>query len=134
MNPRWSPDSAWIVYTKTLPSYYQVVYVHSLASGKSTELTDGLSNVQFPVFDKSGKYLYFTASTNLGMGAGQGGGNLSAMQRPVTSNVYLMVLKKDTLSPLAFENDEEKTKKEAKKDEKKDDKKDDAAPEGHHRF
>jgi tricorn protease len=122
MNARWSPDSAWIAYTKTLPSYYQAVYVHSLATGKSTQLTDGLSNAQYPAFDKSGKYLYFVASTNLGMAAGQAGGNLSALQRPVNSNAYLVVLKKDTSSPLAFENDEEKIKKEAKKDEaKKDD-------------
>jgi tricorn protease len=119
MNPRWSPDSAWLVYTKTLPTYYHAIHVFSLDAGKSTLLTDGLSDAQLPVFDKSGKYLYFVASTNLGMGAGQGGGNLSALQRPVTSSVYLMVLKKDTPSPLAFENDEEKIKKdEPKKDDK----------------
>jgi len=117
MNPRWSPDSRWIVYTKLLPSYFHSVYVYSLETGKSTQLTDGLSDAQFPVFDKSGKYLYFVASTNLGQAAGGGGGNLSALQKPVTSSGYLMVLKKDTLSPLAFENDEEKP---AKKDEKKD--------------
>jgi tricorn protease len=128
MNPRWSPDSAWIVYTKTLPTFYHAIHVFSVAQGKSTLLTDGLSDAQLPVFDHSGKYLYFIASTNLGMGAGGGGGNLSALQRPVSSNVYLMVLKKDTPSPLAFENDEEKVKKdEPKKDEKKDGaKKDDA--------
>jgi tricorn protease len=128
VNPRWSPDNRWIVYTKLLPTYFHAVYVHSLETGKSTQITDGLSDAQYPVFDKSGKYLYFVASTNLGQGAGGGGGNLSALQKPVTSSVYLMVLKKDTPSPLAFDNDEEKIKKdEPKKDEtKKDDaKKDD---------
>jgi len=137
MNPRWSPDSAWIAYTKTLPTYYHAIYVHSLATGKSTQITDGLSDAQLPVFDRGGKYLYFVASTNLGMGAGQAGGNLSSLQRPVTSNAYVMVLKKDTPSPLVYENDEEKKeepkKDEAKKDEKKKDpffadpKKDDTA-------
>jgi tricorn protease len=135
MNPRWSPDSKWIVYTKTLPTFYQAIYFYSVESAKSTQITDGLSNAQYPVFDRSGKYIYFVASTNLGMAAGGGGGNLSSLQRPVTSNAYLMVLKKDTLSPLAFENDEEKLKKEEpkkeepKKDEaKKDEVKKDEVP------
>jgi tricorn protease len=131
MNPRWSPDSRWITYVKTLPSFYRAIYVHSLETGKSTQVTDGLSDAQLPVFDKSGKYLYFVASTNLGLAAGGGGGNLSALERPVTSNAYLMVLKKDTTSPLAFESDDEKSaKKDEKKEEKKDEKKDEAKKDG----
>jgi tricorn protease len=129
MSPRWSPDSRWIVYSKVLPTFYHAIYMYSLESGKPTQITDGLSDAQLPVFDRSGKYLYFVASTNLGLGAGGGGGNLSALQRPVSSNAYVMVLKKDTASPLAFDNDEEKpAKKDEKKDEKKDDKKDGDVP------
>jgi tricorn protease len=33
---------------------------------KSTQLTDGMSDARDPVWDKDGKYLYFTASTDSG--------------------------------------------------------------------
>src|SRR6185437_6426083 len=87
-----------------------------------------------------GKYLYFVASTNLGLSAGGGGGNLSALAHPTSSSAYVMVLKKDLPSPLAPESDDEKPpkphekasatpaadeKKDEKKDENKDEKKDD---------
>ena len=65
---QWSPDSKWITYTKFLPNHYHAVYVYSVESGKSTQLTDGLSDARFPVFDREGKYLYFTASTDEGLG------------------------------------------------------------------
>ena len=42
------------------------IYLYSLADAKSTQVTDGMSDAENPVFDKNGKYLYFTASTNSG--------------------------------------------------------------------
>ncbi len=126
MNPVWSPDSRWIAYTKVLPTFYHVVLAYSLETGKPTQLTDGMSDAQSPAFDKNGKYLYFLASTDLGMAAGRGGGNMSAIGRPVTSNAYVMVLRKDLASPLAPESDDE-NKPDAKKDENKDQKSEDKA-------
>ena len=38
--------------------------MHSVESKKSTQITDGLSDVVYPVFDRGGKYLYFAASTD----------------------------------------------------------------------
>jgi tricorn protease-like protein len=35
--------------------------LYSLADAKSTQVTDGMSDATNPVFDKDGKYLYFTA-------------------------------------------------------------------------
>ena len=64
--PVWSPDSKWIAYSKRLPNYLSTIFVHSLAEGRSHQLTDGLSDARYPVFDKEGKYLYFTASTDSG--------------------------------------------------------------------
>lgn len=107
MKPVWSPDSKWLVYTKILPTYYHVILAYSVQSGKAKQLTDGMSDAQSPAFDKSGKYLYFIASTDLGMAAGGGGGNMSALGRPVTSSAYVMVLGKDLPSPLAPESDDE---------------------------
>ena len=65
-----------------------------------------MSDARSPDFDKSGKYLYFTASTDLGLGSV--GFNMSSMGHPVTRAVYVAVLAKDLASPLTPESDEEK--------------------------
>ena len=62
----WSPDSKWLSYTKRLPNYLGAVFLYGLADAKNTQLTDGMSDARHPVFDKDGKYLYFTASTDAG--------------------------------------------------------------------
>ena len=116
----WSPDSRWLTYSKEVPSHMNVIMVYSLESGKTTQVTDGLSDAKYPVFDKSGKYIFFTASTDVGLTPGWL--NMSSMDRPVTRSVYVMVLRKDLPSPLAPESDEEKGKEEEKA-EKKDEKK-----------
>jgi tricorn protease len=115
----WSPDSRWLTYTKQLKSHMDVVMVFSLEEGRTTQLTDGLSDAKYPVFDKSGKYLFFTASTDVGLTPGWL--NMSSMDHPVTRSVYVAVLRKDLPSPLAPESDEEKGK-EPEKAEKKDEK------------
>src|SRR5262245_62478780 len=88
------------------------VFVHSLATGKSTQLTDGLSDARFAEFDKNGKYLYFTASTNAGPTTGWL--DMSAFPHQPTRSVYVVVLKKGEASPLAPESDEEKVAEEKK--------------------
>ena len=67
---RWSPDSRWLAYAKQLQSHMHAVFVYSLEDAKATQVTDGLSDARFPAFDKGGKYLYFTASTDVGPDAG----------------------------------------------------------------
>jgi len=113
LNPDWSPDSQWLTYTKQLPSHLRAVFVYSLATGKSIQVTDGLSDAEYPAFDSNGKYLYFTGSTDVGLTTGWL--DMSSLDHPVTRSVYLAVLGKDTPSPLAPESDEEKIKEEIKK-------------------
>lgn len=112
LDPVWSPDSKWIAYTKRLPSHMHAVFLHSLEKGTAIQVTDGLSDARFPVFDRDGKYLYFTASTDAGPTTGWL--DLSSFNRPVTRSVYVTVLKKDAPSPLVPESDEEKVSDEKK--------------------
>jgi tricorn protease len=112
LNPSWSPDSKWIAYTRKLKSYLRAVFVYSVEQDRTFQVTDGMSDAAHAVFDKGGKYLYFTASTDAALN--HGWLDMSSMQRPVTSSVYLVVLSKDEPSPLAPESDEEKPKDEAK--------------------
>ncbi|HLK04549.1 MAG TPA: PDZ domain-containing protein [Candidatus Acidoferrum sp.] len=141
--PSWSPDSKWITFSKFLPNHQRAVFVYSLETAKSTQLTDGLSDARFPVFDKGGKYLFFAASTDVALSGTWL--DLSGFQRPVTRSVYAIVLKKGDPNPMEPQSDDEKiakadekskdgdkdkskdkekAKDADKKDEKKDDKKD----------
>jgi tricorn protease len=108
----WSPDSRWISYAKQLPNHFHALFVYSTEQGKSFQVTDGMSDALYPSFDKEGKYLYFTASTDLGLSSV--GFDMSSDERPVTRSVYVAVLSKDLPSPLAPESDEEKSKDEKK--------------------
>jgi tricorn protease len=101
----WSPDSGWIAYAKQLPNFMEAIFAYSLHDGKAAQLTDGMSNAAHPAFDRSGLYLYFTASTNTGLAAGWS--DMTALDRNVTSSAYLIVLRRDVPSPLGPESDEE---------------------------
>lgn len=98
----WSPDNRWLTYTKQLPNHLRAVFVYRLEDHKTTQLTDGLSDALHPNFDKDGKYLYFTASTDTGWL------DMTAVGHPVTRSAYVVVLRKDLASPIAPESDDEK--------------------------
>jgi tricorn protease len=104
--PVWSPDSKWIAYTRHLPNRLRAVFAYSIETGKSHQLTDGMSDALYADWDKSGKYLYFTASTNVGPGISFA--DLSSIAQQITRSVYAIVLRDDLPSPLAPESDEEK--------------------------
>ena len=99
LNPAWSADSKWIAYSINNQALIQRVWVYSVEKGEALPVTDGLSDASEPVFDRSGKYLFFTASTD--QGPSNGFLNLSMINRPVSRSAYVMVLRKDLPSPLA---------------------------------
>lgn len=103
--PVWSPDSRWLAYCKQLPNHMHAVFVYSLSEHQSRQVTDGMSDALYPEFDKGGKYLYFTSSTDMGLSTGWL--DLSSINLPFTRSVYIVVLKKGLPSPLAPESDEE---------------------------
>jgi tricorn protease len=82
------------------------VSAYSIEQGKSFPITDGLAEVTEPVFDTSGKYLYFFGSTDAGPLLDWFSMSNADMRQ--TRNVYIVVLRKDLPSPLAKESDEEK--------------------------
>jgi len=110
----WSPDSRWIAYTRDLPNLYHAIFLYSLETHRSTQITDGMSNAANPAFDPDGKYLYFTASTT--GGPSDAGIDLSSLDRWTTSGVYVVVLAKTTPSPVPPEAGDEKAASEEKPD------------------
>jgi tricorn protease len=100
----WSPDSKWLAYTHQEVSHMRSVFLYSLETGKNDRVTDAMSDSFSPEFDRSGKYLYLLASTDAGPLMDS---SMDSFNRPVTSSVYIVVLRKDLPSPLAPLSDEE---------------------------
>ena len=118
----WSPDSKWLAYIHALPNHLNALFLYSVDSGQSTQITSAIGDARLPAFDREGKYLFFTASTN--GGAAWFGLDMSTDLYQVTSHIYAAVLAANQPSPIAPELEDEKP---ADKDEGK---KDDAKKEG----
>jgi tricorn protease len=101
----WSPDSRYLAYTTNTPTYFNRLFLYSVADGRSWPVSDGLADATSPVFDKSGKYLYFLVSTDAGP-VNDWFSQANADMRRV-EQVYLAVLAKGASSPLARQSDEE---------------------------
>ncbi|HSK74235.1 MAG TPA: PDZ domain-containing protein, partial [Pyrinomonadaceae bacterium] len=114
VEPSWSPDGKWIAYSKQLDNRLRAVYLYSTDKKQANQITDGLGDARHVTFDKSGKYLYFTASTNVGPTISFA--DLSGIAHQTSRSVYAIVLRNDIPSPLAPESDEEKVQPE-KRDE-----------------
>ena len=101
----WAPDSRYVAYTLNTRSYMQQVFVYDVEARTSHPVTDGLSEVGEPVFDRSGDYLYFRASTDAG--PVKHWFAMSNADMELSSAIYVAVLRQDGESPLAAESDEE---------------------------
>jgi tricorn protease len=105
LDPTWSPDSKWVAYAAHLRSLYKAIFIANAETGESKQLTDGLSDAASPVWDASGKYLWFFASTDFGLKSQW----LDMTNYPFneTFGLYLTVLSKKDPSPFLPESDED---------------------------
>lgn len=99
-----SPDSAWLAYTKTGANYLKSLHLYNFAKGTSLTVGNGLAGLGTPAFSRDGKYLYFTASTNIGPATAWL--DMSNQERPVRSGLYSVVLSAADQTPLPFRSDE----------------------------
>ncbi|AHG89708.1 peptidase S41 [Gemmatirosa kalamazoonensis] len=105
MRPQWSPDSRWIAYAKSFPNQFRRIVVWGGADGARHVLTDALASAGEPVWDRNGRWLYFLASTDLGVQSGWA--DLGSLTRTSTNSVYVAVLRADEATPFLPESDEE---------------------------
>jgi tricorn protease len=103
--PVWSPDSKWVAYASRLKSLYRAIHVTNVDTGDTKQVTDGLADAMYPVFDASGKYLWFLASTDFGLRSQWL--DMTSYDREENFGLYVAVLKKGEPSPLLPESDEE---------------------------
>ncbi len=106
LNPTWSPDSKWVAYSSHLRSMYKAIFVANAETGESKQVTDGLADAVTPVWDASGKYLWFMASTDFGLRSQWL--DMTSYDHNENFGLYLIVLKKGEPSPLLPESDEDK--------------------------
>jgi tricorn protease len=103
--PSWSPDSKWIAFASRLNTLYRAIVVANVETGEKQQITDGLADAMYPVWDASGKYLWFLASTDFGLGSQWL--DMTSYGREETFALYLAVLNKSDASPLLPESDED---------------------------
>ncbi|MEP6844442.1 MAG: PDZ domain-containing protein [Panacibacter sp.] len=105
INYTWSSDSKWITYNNRVDNHYGAIFLYDVANRKKHQLTDAMSEANYPVFSKDGKYIFFTASTNFG--PGEAWLDLSSYDHETRSNIYAIVLSKKDPSILKPQSDEE---------------------------
>lgn len=114
-NVSFSPDSRYLAYTVSGANYFSQIKLFDFSTNNATQITDGLSQADDPVFTQD--YLYFTASVNTG--PSQVGLDLSTRERPVRKAIYAYVLSADGKSPLLPKTGDEPLKVADSKDDKK---------------
>jgi tricorn protease len=105
LDPVWSPDSKWVAYSSRLNTLFRAIFVSNVETGETRQVTDGLADAISPAWDAGGKYLWFLASTNFGLGSQWL--DMTSYDREETFGLYLAVLKKGEPSPLLPESDED---------------------------
>jgi tricorn protease len=106
LNPVWSPDSKYVAYAGHLQSLYHAIFISNVETGEVKQVTDALADSVWPAWDASGKYLWFLASTDLGLKSQWL--DMTSYDHDENFGLYMAVLKKGEPSPLLPESDEDK--------------------------
>ncbi len=110
----WSSDSEWMAYSKSIDSGNGAIFLYNINDKKTTQATSGFYSDLNPTFGPDGKYLYLVTNRSFEP-------VYSDFDNTWTYNatqLAVITLNKDILSPLSAENDtvsitiEEETEKE----------------------
>jgi tricorn protease len=112
LQPVWSPDSRWLAYSKYGINRVRILTLYSLEANKSYAVSDAHIDAQQPLFDRNGKYLYFTGSNRTALVESQG---LSGypFRSQVTRSLYAVTLNRNDASPFVQHSDSESDAKDA---------------------
>ena len=117
----WSPDSAWVAYSKADRRGAGQMYLYSVNQKKTAKISNGFYNDTSPVFDSDGKYIFFLSQRYYFPSAGQFDERFNYY---TADGIFALTLKADETSPFKPQSDEEKaaSDKDKEKKEGKDDK------------
>ncbi len=111
----WSPDSRWIAYSRPEVESMSKIYIYSIETGKTFEVTDGWYSSTKPVFSSDGKYLFFVSDRDFNPIYGRTEWNHIYLDM---SRIYLVTLNKEIKSPFEPKSDEVEILKEENKQSK----------------
>jgi tricorn protease len=97
----FSPCNNWITYTKSAENGMSVVYAYNLTNGKEIAVTEQWYDSSSPVFSTDGKYIIFTSARDFNPTYGQLEWNHTYNNM---NGLYMVMLAKDTPSPLLPED------------------------------
>lgn len=114
----WSPDSAWLAYTKTNEAYIRQIWLYSVASGRTVAVTEPTTPAFNPAFDPNGRWLFFLSNRdwNLTFSAYEENYLYTNATRPYAVTLAadgpaLYPLKSDEVKPTVAEEPADKSKK-----------------------
>ena len=119
-NMSWSSDSGWIAYTLGCDNQQRAIWLYNLETNEKHQVTRGMFNDYSPVFDRQGKYLYYSSQREFGSPIYEDVG--SSFVYTGTEVVLAVPLKADADYPWAPKSDEETWDNEKEKDKDKADK------------
>lgn len=99
----WSPDSRWIAYAKPEIEGMMRLYLYSLDTKKTYEVTDGWYNSYGPVFSSDGRYLFFVSDRDFTPVYSRTEFNHAYLSM---SRIYLVTLSAAEKSPFEPKSDE----------------------------
>ncbi len=99
----WSPDSRWIAYARPEEKTMSKIYLYSLETGKTIEVTNGWYQSSQPHFSRDGKYLFFVSNRDFNPIYSWTEWNHAYVDM---SRIYLVTLASDVPSPFAPKSDE----------------------------
>ncbi len=115
MGLSWSPDSKWLAYSKTGENNFRRIMLWSLENDNVDPATNVFADAFSPAWDRSGKHLYFLASTDLALKSGWT--NTSSMSNTPEYAAYVINLDNTDPSPFVLRSDEENGVEDATADE-----------------
>src|SRR5947199_4412052 len=93
---RVSQDGKWLAYARPENHFVRSLYLYEIAPKKAVRLTFPPTRDSDPVFDPTGKYLYFLSERNV---ASQWDSFDFQLDFDKTTRIYLITLAADTLPP-----------------------------------
>jgi len=91
-------------------SHFKAAFIHDTETKTTHQVTQGLADIVTPVFDQSGDYLYYLASTDYGLASGWL--DMSSYDPNVTRTLYATLLYADGISPFLPKSDDEEIEEE----------------------
>ncbi|MGH8427587.1 MAG: S41 family peptidase [Gammaproteobacteria bacterium] len=100
MDFSFSPDSDWLTYSQTQPNLMRALYIYSMDTHQTHQVTSGWFNDSDPTFSSDGKYLYFVSARHQNPTFSNAEFNFADLD---VDGIYVTTLQASTPSPFAPE-------------------------------